>query len=167
MWGQLTNGAVMLKFISAVIAAAAFAGVLTLLSATSTRLDARPARDAAPQSTPVTQTAPALAAAAISPELVRLEVARDLAVMRNSVEQLAAKQEQMAQNIATLGDRAAGGRAGHHTDEVIPASVRAGLAPAAQKSAKGCAPETRRAVIVCASPAFLPNDGYIQASFVA
>jgi hypothetical protein len=45
---------------------------------------------------------PALAAAAISPELVRLEVARDLAVIRNSVEQLAAKQEQMAQNIATL-----------------------------------------------------------------
>jgi TolA-binding protein len=103
MWGQLTNGAVMLKFISAVIAAAAFAGVLTLLSATSTRLDARPARDAAPQSTPVTQTAPALAAAAISPALVRLdEVVRDLAVMRNSVEQLAAKQEQMAQTIATL-----------------------------------------------------------------
>jgi hypothetical protein len=92
----------MLKFISAVIAAAAFAGALTLLSATSTRLDARPARDAAPQSTPVTPTAPALAAAAISPELVRLEVARDLAVMRNSIEQLAAKQEQMAQNIATL-----------------------------------------------------------------
>jgi hypothetical protein len=90
----------MLKFISAVIAAAAFAGVLTLLSATSTRLDARPARDAVPQSTPVTP--PALAAAAVSPELVRLEVARDLAVIRNSVEQLAAKQEQMAQNIATL-----------------------------------------------------------------
>jgi hypothetical protein len=90
----------MLKFISAVIAAAAFAGALTLLSATSTRLDARPARDAAPQITPVTPTAPALAAAAISPELVRLEVARDLAVMRNSIEQLAAKQEQMAQNIA-------------------------------------------------------------------
>jgi hypothetical protein len=92
----------MLKFISAVIAAAALAGVLTLLSVTSTRLDARPARDAAPQSTPFTQTAPALAAAAISPELVRLEVARDLAVMRSTVEQLAAKQEQMAQNIAAL-----------------------------------------------------------------
>jgi hypothetical protein len=62
------------------------------------------ARDAAPQSTPVTQTAPAPAAAAISPELVRQfeDMARDLAVMRNSVEQLAAKQEQMAQNIATL-----------------------------------------------------------------
>ena len=103
MWGQRTNGAIMLKFISAVISAAAFAGMLTLLSATSTRLDARPARDAAPQSTPVTQTAPALAAAAISPALVRLdEVVRDLAVMRNSVEQLAAKQEQMAQTIATL-----------------------------------------------------------------
>jgi enoyl-CoA hydratase/carnithine racemase len=90
----------MLKFISAIIAAAAFAGVLTLLSATSTRLAARPARDAVPQSTPVTP--PALAAAAVSPELVRLEVARDLAVMRDSIEQLAAKQEQMAQNIATL-----------------------------------------------------------------
>jgi hypothetical protein len=84
------------------MAAAAFAGGLTLLSATSTRLDATPARDAAPQSMPVTPTASALAAAAISPELVRLEVARDLAVIRNSVEQLAAKQEQMAQNIATL-----------------------------------------------------------------
>jgi hypothetical protein len=91
----------MLKFISAVIAAATFAGGLTLW-ATSMRLDATPARDAAPQSTPVTETAPALAAAAISPELVRLEVARDLGVMRNSIEQLAAKQEQMAQNIATL-----------------------------------------------------------------
>ena len=91
----------MLKFISAVIAAAMFAGGLTLW-ATSMRLDATPARDAAPQSTPVTETAPALAAAAISPELVRLEVARDLGVMRNSIEQLAARQEQMAQNIATL-----------------------------------------------------------------
>ena len=97
------RAAVTLKFISAVIAAAAFAGVLTLLWATSTRLDAGPARDAAPQSTPVTPTAPALAEAAISPALVRLdEVVRDLAVMRNSVEQLAAKQEQMAQTIATL-----------------------------------------------------------------
>lgn len=93
---------VMLKFISAVMAAAAFAGVLTLLSATSTRLDATPARDAAPLSPPVTRTASALAAAAISPELVRLEVARDLAVIRDSIEQLTAKQEQMAQNIATL-----------------------------------------------------------------
>lgn len=99
---------VMLKFISAVMAAAAFAGVLTLLSATSTRLDATPARDAAPLSPPVTPTASALAAAAISPELVRLEVARDLAVIRDSVEQLAnkveglaAKQDQMSQNIVT------------------------------------------------------------------
>jgi hypothetical protein len=46
---------------------------------------------------------------AISPELVRLEVARDLAVIRNSVEQLAnkledlaAKQDQMSQNIVSL-----------------------------------------------------------------
>jgi hypothetical protein len=91
----------MLKFISAVMAAAAFAGVLTLLSATSTRLDAT-ARDAAPQSTPVTPTAPVLAVATIPPEFVRLEMTRDLAVMRNSIEQLAAKQEQMAQNIEQL-----------------------------------------------------------------
>ena len=91
----------MLKSTSAVMAAALFAGVLTLLWATNTWIDAR-ARDAAPQSTPVIQTAPAPAAVAISPEHVRLEVARDLAVIRNSVEQLAAKQEQMAQTIATL-----------------------------------------------------------------
>ena len=98
----------MLKSTSAVMAAALFAGVLTLLWATNTWIDAR-ARDAAPQSTPVTQTAPAPAAVAISPELVRLEVARDLAVIRNSVEQLAnkveelaAKQDQMSQNIVTL-----------------------------------------------------------------
>src|SRR5262249_57231586 len=92
----------MLKFISAVIAAAAFAGVLTLLSATSTRLDAGPARDASPQSSPFTQTAPTLAATAMSPELVRLEVARDLAAMRDSIDQLPAQQEQLAQNSATL-----------------------------------------------------------------
>jgi hypothetical protein len=101
------RGAVMLKFISAVMAAAAFAGVLALLWATNTRIDAT-ARDAAPQSSPVPQTAPTLAATAMSPELVRLEVARDLAAMRNSVEQLAnkvaelaAKQDQMSQNIVT------------------------------------------------------------------
>ena len=60
------------------------------------------AQDAAlPQSAPVTQTP---AAAVTSPELVRqLEpMTRDLAVVRRSLEQLAAKQEQMAQSIATL-----------------------------------------------------------------
>jgi hypothetical protein len=134
----------MLKFISAVIAAATLAGGLTLW-ATNMRLDATPARDAAPQSAPVSQTAPALAAAAISPELVRLGVARDLAVIRNSIEQLAAKQEQMAQNIATLQ------AAEQDIIQKIPASLRTGLAPAAQKSTKGCAPETRRAGIVCVS----------------
>jgi uncharacterized protein YhaN len=95
----------MLKVISAVMAAAAFAGVLALLWVTNTRIDAT-ARDAAPQSTSLTQIAPAPATVAISPELVRLEVARDLAVIRDSVEQLAnkvdqlaAKQDQMSQNI--------------------------------------------------------------------
>jgi hypothetical protein len=96
----------MLKVISSVIAAAAFAGVLALLWATNTRIDAK-ARDAAPQSSPVPQTAPTLAATAMSPDLVRLdEVARDLAAMRDSIDQLAnkveeiaAKQDQMSQNI--------------------------------------------------------------------
>jgi hypothetical protein len=61
-------------------------------------------QDAAlPQSAPVTQK-PGPAAAAVSPELVQqLEaMARDVAVVRRRLEQLAAKQEQMAQNIATL-----------------------------------------------------------------
>jgi hypothetical protein len=57
---------------------------------------------APPQSASVTQTS-APTAAATSPELVQLEpMARDLAVMRRSLERLAAKQEQMAQNIATV-----------------------------------------------------------------
>ena len=62
------------------------------------------AQDAASllQSAQVIQT-PAHTAAATSPELVQLEpMARDLAVVRRSLEQLAAKQEQMAQNIATV-----------------------------------------------------------------
>ncbi len=57
---------------------------------------------APPQSASVTQTS-APTAAATSLGLVQLEpMARDLAVMRRSLEQLAAKQEQMAQNIATV-----------------------------------------------------------------
>jgi hypothetical protein len=62
-------------------------------------------QDAAlPQPAPVTPTVPASAAAAISPKLVQqLEaIARDLAGVRHSVDQLAAKQEQMAHNIVTL-----------------------------------------------------------------
>jgi hypothetical protein len=77
--------------------------------------------DAAPQRAPVAQTAAATTASATSPELVQqLEaMARDLTVLRHSVEQivvkqerlaaaqeqleqLAAKQEQMAQDIAKL-----------------------------------------------------------------
>jgi hypothetical protein len=62
----------------------------------STRAGQVSAQDAAQQLAP--------AAAAISPELLQQfdEIARDLAFMRKSVEQLAAKQEQMAQNIASL-----------------------------------------------------------------
>ena len=51
---------------------------------------------------PVPQTA-APAVAATTPELAQLEpMAGDLASMRRSLEQLAVKQEQMAQNMATL-----------------------------------------------------------------
>jgi hypothetical protein len=57
---------------------------------------------AVPQSAPIPQTAPA-AAAATTPESAQLEpIARDLAAMRRSLEQLAVTQEQMAQNIAAL-----------------------------------------------------------------
>ena len=62
------------------------------------------ARDAAPQqSAPLTKK-PAPAAASTSPELVQqLEaMARDLTVVRHEVEQLAATQEQMTHNIASL-----------------------------------------------------------------
>jgi hypothetical protein len=55
-----------------------------------------------PQSALVSQRS-APAAATTSPELAQLEpMARDLAAMRGSLDQLAAKQEQMAQTIATL-----------------------------------------------------------------
>ena len=56
-----------------------------------------------PQSAPVTQTGEAAAAVASHDLVQQLEpVVRDLAVVRHSLEQLAAKQEQMAQNIAAL-----------------------------------------------------------------
>ena len=58
---------------------------------------------AAPQPMPLTQTEPP-AAATTSPELVlQLEaIARDLAVLRDSLAQLTAKQEQTSQRVATL-----------------------------------------------------------------
>jgi hypothetical protein len=59
-------------------------------------------KPAGSQSAPIAQTAPPAAAATTS-ELTQLEpIAHDLAAMRQSLEQLAAKQEQMAQNIAAM-----------------------------------------------------------------
>ena len=138
----------MLKFISAVMAAAAFAGVLTLLPATSTRLDAGPT---APQSSPFTQTAPTLAATAVSPELVRLEVARDLAAMRDSIDQLAAKQEQMAQNIATL----AAEQDIVHTRSSPPLSEA--VSPPPRKKARRVPRELAAQSSSIATPAFAPQ----------
>jgi hypothetical protein len=59
---------------------------------------------AAPQPALVTQTEPAPAAATTSPEVVlQLEaIVRDLAVLRDSLAQLTAKQEQTSQKVATL-----------------------------------------------------------------
>jgi hypothetical protein len=58
---------------------------------------------AVPQAVPIHQTAAPAAAAATTPESAQLEpIARDLAAMRRSLEQLAVTQEQMAQNIAAL-----------------------------------------------------------------
>jgi hypothetical protein len=59
-------------------------------------------KPAVSQSAPIAQTAPPAAAATTS-EFTQLEpIAHDLAAMRRSLEQLAAKQEQMAQNIAAM-----------------------------------------------------------------
>ena len=56
---------------------------------------------AAPQSAPLPQTAPPVAASI--PELAQLEpMARDLAAMRSSLEQFAVKQDQIIQNMTTL-----------------------------------------------------------------
>ena len=167
----------MLKFISAVIAAAAFAGVLTLLWATSTRLDAGPARDAAPQSTPVTQTALAPAAPAISPELVRLDaMARDLAVLRRSVEEFAAKQEHLATASSSLPSKNRWPRTSQHYRRPSRTSYRRGhprlslgrSRPRRAKKREGLrrrnSPRSHR---LCLSRRSVPNDGYIQASFVA
>jgi hypothetical protein len=78
-------------------------GWLSVSATTLTSDGQGPAQDAAvPQSAPLPQ-APAPAAAATTPEFTQLEpMARDLAAMRRSLEQLAVKQEQMAQNIAAL-----------------------------------------------------------------
>jgi hypothetical protein len=78
-----------------------FLSVSTTGSAPDVQVSAQDA--ATTQSTPVIQR-PATPAAATSPELVQqLEpLAHDLAGVRRSLEQLAAKQELMAQNIATL-----------------------------------------------------------------
>jgi hypothetical protein len=62
-------------------------------------------QNAASPLTPATQMAPAPAVATTSPELVqrkRQTIARDLAAGRHGAEQPTAKQEQMANNIATL-----------------------------------------------------------------
>jgi len=59
-------------------------------------------KPAGSQSAPIAQAAPPAAAATTS-EFTQLEpVAHDLGAMRQSLEQLAAKQEQMAQNIAAM-----------------------------------------------------------------
>jgi hypothetical protein len=76
---------------------------LSVSTTTSTSGGLGPAQDVTlPQSAPVSQRS-APAAATTSAELAQLEpMARDLAAMRRSLEQLAARQEQMAQTIATL-----------------------------------------------------------------
>jgi hypothetical protein len=75
--------------------------VVTAGQAVLTRADQVSA--ASPQPAPITQTEPA-PAAATSPELeLQLEtIVRDLAVLRDSVEQLTAKQEQTSQKVTTL-----------------------------------------------------------------
>jgi hypothetical protein len=75
---------------------------VTAGQAVSTRADQ--VSTAAPQLAPITQTEPAPAAATTSPEVVlQLEaIVRDLTVLRDSLAQLTAKQEQTSQKVATL-----------------------------------------------------------------
>jgi TolA-binding protein len=63
-----------------------------------------PAQNAAlPQSAPLTQSAAPASAVAVGELVQQIEpITRDLTIVRRSLEQIAAKQEQMAQNIATL-----------------------------------------------------------------
>jgi transcriptional regulator of NAD metabolism len=88
----------------------------------------------------------------MSPELVRLEVARDLATMRNSIEQLAAKQEQMAQNIATL--RAA-------EQDIMPTksspALSEAVSPPPRKKARRVAPRELAAQSSMSPPTFTPQ----------
>jgi hypothetical protein len=78
-------------------------GWLSVPTATLTPDGGGAAQNAAvPQSAPIAQTM-APAAAPTTPEFTQLEpMARDLGAIRRSLEQLAVKQEQMAQNIAAL-----------------------------------------------------------------
>ena len=74
------------------------------VSTTTLTLDGQhSAQNEVPATAAVPQTAAPATAAATTPEFTQLEpMARDLAAMRRSLEQLAVKQEQMAQNIATV-----------------------------------------------------------------
>ena len=78
-------------------------GWLSISATTPTPGAERSAQEpAGSPSAPIAQTAPPAAAATTS-EFTQLEpIAHDLAAMRQSLEQLAAKQEQMAQNIAAM-----------------------------------------------------------------
>jgi hypothetical protein len=95
---------------------------------------------AQPASVLDTAATPPRAAAASLDVAQQLEaVARDLAVVRGSIEQLAAKQEQMVQDIhydAAGGDR---------TEARIPACTPSGCDATECKCASGCTPASRRA----------------------
>jgi hypothetical protein len=99
-----------------------------------------PAQEAAlSQSSPVTQI-PAPAAPVTSPEIVQqLEpMAHDLAAVQRSLEQLAAKQDQMAQSIATLQAVEQGVRqrlASPPPSRAVPTPPRRPPQPATQSSA--------------------------------
>jgi hypothetical protein len=78
-------------------------GWLSVSTATPTPdIEGSAQKPAGSQSVPIAQAA-SPAAAATASEFTQLEpIAHDLAAMRQSLEQLAAKQEQMAQNIAAM-----------------------------------------------------------------
>ena len=81
------------------------------------------------------------------------EVARDLAVIRNSVEQLAAKQEQMAQKIATLQQAAEQDIIQERSSPPLSGPV----SPPPRKKARRVAPGKLAAQSSSVPPAFTPQ----------
>ena len=135
--------------VAVVIFVAALIGILVTFGISTTN---------SPQPAPVTQAA-APVAAAISPELVQQleDVARDLAVMRDSIEQLAAKQEQTTQNIATVAAKQEQMAQSIATLEAVEQDIRQRLLSLPLSAPVPLPPRKKAPTPSAAQPAFAPR----------